>query len=113
METIRLLGGSWHGRKIETRRPLNDIYLTKKPTKKKWSPILLNVDPDALFVIEQEVYERKNMRNCVSSTGYRRTYETRTAFVKKGAKIKDTTFWKLGLVSGVDIIEHGKLIVGV
>lgn len=98
MATIRLLGGSYHGKRMEFRDDLPWIYLVKKPKKKQWSPMLAPIDPDTIFVIDQEKYEKKYIKDIkatITPGGW--LVETKVAFVKAGSKVKRETFWKLAM----------------
>lgn len=94
-KTVRLLGGSHHGKKMQIGSIHGPLVMRKKPKPRRWIPHL--DDSDYFFTIEEEVYERKTMHKCISCTGTRWVYEVRTAYVKKGSKIKEGTFWKLGI----------------
>lgn len=95
---IRLLGGSWHSKRMAQPARSNTIYLqkfVKKNRRLRWSPDLINLD--TAFTIEHEVYERRMMRKITPIDDLRWLVEIREAYIKKGSKIKDETFWKLGM----------------
>lgn len=95
---VRLLGGSWHSKKIMHDCRNSTIHLTKfikKNRRLRWTPDLINLD--AAFTVEYEIYEMKKMRKVTPIDDYRWLAEVRIAFVKKGSKIKDETFWKLAM----------------
>jgi hypothetical protein len=94
MPIVRLLGGSHHGKKMNYAGRDAVIYMTKKAKKKRWSPSdLLNDDP--YFTIEHEQYELQTMRKVTAVDDFRYYAEYKKAYIKKGAKIKPETFWKL------------------
>lgn len=92
------MGGSWHSKRIMQPSPRNTIYLhkyIKKNRRLRWSPNL--IDLDAVFTVEHEVYERQEMRKVTTIDDYWWLAEIRSAYVKKGSKIKPETFWKLAM----------------
>lgn len=97
MQTIRLLGGSHHGKKIEIAGADPFIYMVKKQKKKKWSPSDFLVDSsDTYYVIDHEKYDRQYIRNITAISLDRWLVETKVIYLKEGSKVKQETMWKLG-----------------
>ncbi len=93
-ETVRLLGGSHHGKKLLIGQLYGPLVIRKKPKRITYTP---GFDDSVYFDIEHEIYERKKMARCVGVEGPRVIMEVRMAFVKKGSKVKDETFWKMAM----------------
>lgn len=107
MTIIRLLGGSHHGKRMEIPGNPPSIFLMKRPKIKKWSPndLMLN---SPYTTIEQEKYEKKYVRNITATSPGKWLVETKVAYVKAGSKVKDETFWKLGLQHETRIEDYGR-----
>lgn len=94
-QTIRLLGGSHHGKRMVIGQLYGPLIMRKKPKRVRWTP---GYQPDNVFTIEQEIYELKTVRNVIPITDIEFLVETKKAYVKKGSNVKPETLWKLGML---------------